>query len=195
MTSFPAAARRVRNDALTPRDRLLALRECTLNFAPYGFRATWHHLVVNARIPQQLEDDLDSLHRAVEELEEARAVWRGRTADFAERRRREKAAGRRVPSRADRWLGGGVHLRCPDFERHPGDRLSTVVRRVIAAREAGVDPTTTCLACGRAVKSANKRCPDCGVLPEDAAPRLPARWAAVEAAERWNRTWRRETSR
>ncbi|MBB5803331.1 hypothetical protein F4560_003099 [Saccharothrix ecbatanensis] len=195
MTSFPAAARRVRDDALTPRNRLLALRECALNFAPYGFRATWHHLVVNARIPHRLEDDLDSLHRAVDELEEARAVWRGRAADFAERRRREKAAGRRVPSRADQWLGNGVHLRCPDFEQHPSDRLIMVVRRVIAAHESGVNPATACLACASALKGANKRCPDCGVLPENAAPRLLARWTAVEAAERWNRTWRRETSR
>ncbi|MEU7526737.1 hypothetical protein AB0A74_13465 [Saccharothrix sp. NPDC042600] len=192
MTSFPAAARRVRDDALPPRARLLALRECTLNFAPYGFRATWHHLVVNARIPRRLEDDLDSLHRAVDELEEARALWRTRTATYPNRRRHEKSAGRRVPPQADRWQGNPVHLDCPDFEHHPTDRLATVIRRVITAHESGTDPTTTCLACDQPLKGTHRPCPTCGIRPSG-APRahLPPA-VALRAAERWNAVWRRE---
>ncbi|MEV8442458.1 hypothetical protein AB0425_34210 [Actinosynnema sp. NPDC051121] len=195
MTSFPAAARRVRDDALTPRARLLSLRECALHFAPYGFRATWHHLVANARIPQQLEDDLDSLRRAVDELEEARAVWRERAVAFEERRRRDKAAGRRVPRRADRAFGGAIHLHCPDFEQHPTDRLVTVVRRVVAAYDSGADPIVTCIACGWALKGENRPCPGCGVLPQGGKRGHRPPWLAIGAAERWNKTWRRETAR
>ncbi|MEU4218416.1 hypothetical protein [Actinoplanes sp. NPDC026623] len=57
MTSFPAQAQRVRDRGLPLRDRLLALRECVVHFGPYGFRATWHHLMVGAGVPRRLEDD------------------------------------------------------------------------------------------------------------------------------------------
>ncbi|HET9138518.1 hypothetical protein, partial [Actinophytocola sp.] len=69
MTSFPAA-----------------LRECVLCFGPYGFRATWHHLVVNAGIPRRLEDDPESLVRAVAELAEARPFVAGVLRGGARRR-------------------------------------------------------------------------------------------------------------
>jgi hypothetical protein len=61
-----------------------------LHFAPYGFRATWHHLVVSAGLPVWLHDDSDSLVRAVDELEQARGVWMVEAADYETRRRREK---------------------------------------------------------------------------------------------------------
>jgi hypothetical protein len=89
VTSFPAAARRVRAEDLPIRDRFLALRECALCFGPYGFRATWHHLMVSARVPQRLEADVDSLVRAVRELEEARGLWLEWTRAYEERRRQE----------------------------------------------------------------------------------------------------------
>ncbi|MEU4576845.1 hypothetical protein [Nonomuraea sp. NPDC023979] len=41
----------------------------------YGFRATWHHLVLAARIPKEVERDPAALARAVDELAAARSLW------------------------------------------------------------------------------------------------------------------------
>ncbi|HEY1230128.1 MAG TPA: hypothetical protein VGF26_22690, partial [Ramlibacter sp.] len=103
MSSFSAQAARVRDAKLPLRRRLLALRECVLHFAPYGFRATWHHLVVNAGLPVYLEEDADSLVRAVDELEEARRLWLAETYAYQTQRRQEKEAGRRQPRRSEGW--------------------------------------------------------------------------------------------
>ncbi|MEV0678612.1 hypothetical protein AB0I60_19050 [Actinosynnema sp. NPDC050436] len=190
MTSFPAAARRVRDDDLGLRDRVPALRECVLRFAPYGFRATWHHLVVG--VAERRPFDPKSLRCAVDELEQARAVWLPKGADYAARRRREKAAGSRTPSRADRWHSwAGVLAFCPDFEKHPTERLVVVVRRVVAASESGTDPSTTCRACGRRLTKP-RPCPDCGVAP----PGLDARRFGIhdQTATRWREVWQRSTA-
>lgn len=70
--------------------------KCTLRFAPYGFRATFHHLVDSARISRRLQDDPQALERAVAELEEGRQVWVEHSRAYAARRRHEKTAGRRT---------------------------------------------------------------------------------------------------
>ena len=158
VTSFPAAARRARDSGLSPPERLHALRECVLRFCPYGFRATWHHLVSSARIPQRPEDDLASIDRAVTELEEAREPLLAHRAAYAERRRVEKARGRRVPDEPLPRLGGEIVAYCPDPERHPRERLVVVVRRVIETPP--VDHL--CPACGQE-RAVTEICPACGV--------------------------------
>lgn len=189
MTSFPAAADRVRDAGLASRDRLLALRECVLCFAPYGFRATWHHLIVSASVPRRLDDDPASLERAMDELAEARLVWRARSEDYAARRRREKAAGRRDAARADHWRSwAGLIAYCPDFEKHPTERLVVVVRRVIDAFESGVDPLVTCRAC-RWPLTADAPCPACGVDP--AGPEASRPGIRVRTSFRWRAVWLR----
>ncbi|MFJ1761507.1 hypothetical protein ACIOD2_14395 [Amycolatopsis sp. NPDC088138] len=189
MTSFPAAARRVRDPGLASRERVLALRECVLCFAPYGFRATWHHLIVSANAPRRLDEDPRSLRRAVDELEQARLVWRAQSEDYAARRRREKAAGHRIASRADHWRSwAGLIAYCPDFEKHPTGRLAVVVRRVIAAYESGVDPSATCRACGWSL-TADAPCPACGVDPAGPSARRPG--LGLRTTHRWREVWQR----
>ena len=189
MTSFPAAARRVRDPGLTSRDRLLALRECVLCFAPYGFRATWHHLIVNARVPGRLDDDLSSLLRAVDEVEQARLVWRTMSEDYVARRRLEKAAGHRSPRRCDHWRSwDGMIAYCPDFEKHPTERLAIVVQRAIDAFDSGTDPLTTCCACGRPL-DADAPCPGCGVDPAGPFAHRPG--ISARTADRWRDVWHR----
>lgn len=70
------------------RARLAALRTCLVSFAPYGFRATYHHLCRSARIPADLESDPASLVRAVEELHAARRLWSADETAFAKGRLR-----------------------------------------------------------------------------------------------------------
>ncbi|MGK3208444.1 hypothetical protein [Amycolatopsis sp. MEPSY49] len=189
MSSFPASAGRVRDSGRASRDRLLALRECVLCFQPYGFRATWHHLIVGAGVPRNLDDDPRSLVRAVDELEEARLVWRAQSEDYAARRRREKADGRRDASRADHWRSwAGLIAYCPDFEKHPTERLAVVVRRVIAAYESGVDPLVTCRACGSS-PTTDAPCPSCGVDPAGPAASRPG--IRVRTSYRWRAVWQR----
>jgi hypothetical protein len=167
--------------------RLLALREAVLHGAPYGFRATWHHLVVNQRIPVRLEDDPDSLQRALDEVEEAREPLRERREAFAARRRQEKAEGRAVRA-ADRWLTWSWLAYCPDFERHPTDRLLVVVGGVLDAYEGqGVDPRC-CAVCG-AVRALDSPCPRCGVFSGEL--RHLRRTRVPGGAERWQLTWQR----
>lgn len=81
MTSFLTNRAHVHDARLPLRRRHSALRNCITLFAPYGFRATYHHLTLSAAIPRRLEADPDSLVRAVEELFEARVLWlaRGRS--------------------------------------------------------------------------------------------------------------------
>ncbi|SBT40885.1 hypothetical protein [Micromonospora narathiwatensis] len=162
MSSFPAQAGRVRDVDLPVRRRLLALRECALHFSPYGFRATWHHLVVNAGLPVCLEEDPDSLLRAVDELDEARQIWLADTHAFTARRRQEKAAGRRNPRREDAWhTWPGWLAFCPDPEIHPRERLAIVVHRLIVAYRSEAVPSEVCPACNALRPSLP--CPSCGV--------------------------------
>jgi hypothetical protein len=188
VTSFPAQARRVRDTDLSLHRRLLALRECTLHFAPYGFRATWHHLILNAGIPQRLEQHPGSLLQAIDELDEARQLWQAQWRAFAQRRRAQKATGRRTPPTSEDWLSSRGRLAfCPDPAAHPTERLAVVLDRMITAHTSGPLPTTTCPACGhwRQIPP----CTRCGV-----DPRGPTRARALtgpEADSQWRQIWQR----
>jgi hypothetical protein len=190
VTSFPAQARRVRDNTLPPQRRLYALRECALHCAPYGFRATWHHLVVSAGIPRRLTDDLDSLVRAADELQRARDVVLPRAHEYAAQRRREKAAGKRTPRTPPPWNSWGWCriAYCPDPEHHPTAPLATVVQAVLDRDAVGISVTTHCLACGIERRRPGRACPSCGVHPDGPA----ARWRASSTEERWRRIWHRE---
>lgn len=75
MSGFATHRQRVHDVRLTPRARHANLRTCVVMFAPYGFRATYHHLCVSAGVPGDLAADPLSLVRAVEELGAARQLW------------------------------------------------------------------------------------------------------------------------
>ncbi|MFD7639448.1 hypothetical protein ACFV4P_02220 [Kitasatospora sp. NPDC059795] len=152
MTSFLTHRARVHDDRLPPHRRHSALRTCLTEFAPYGLRATYHHLTLSARIPRRLEADPDSLLRAVEELHEARLLWLVRAEEFAVRRRAEKRAGRRaVPNPRPWWLRIWSEERperawFDDPFRHPSLRLPAYVLRQNALQD-GVE-LPGCPACG-----------------------------------------------
>ncbi|MBP2326333.1 endogenous inhibitor of DNA gyrase (YacG/DUF329 family) [Kibdelosporangium banguiense] len=182
MTSFPSAARKAGDPRVTVDNRILALRESVARFCPYGFRATWHHVLVNARVPRQLTDDPDSLCRAAAELVEARQVWMTYRDAFADRRRREKALGRRDPVFADRWYSWGNRLAyCPNPTVHPRERLVVVVQRVMEAYLSGRDVSVSCPACGSTRPDATP-CPRCGV---------DTQWLSGRPVTvyRWRRIW------
>ncbi|MFJ4888328.1 hypothetical protein ACIP5U_00020 [Streptomyces sp. NPDC088788] len=151
MTSFLTHRAHVHDAHLSLRRRHSALRTCITLFAPYGFRATYHHLTLSAAIPRRLEGDPDALVRAVEELQEARVLWLARAEEYAAHRRAEKRAGRRsVPSPRPWWLRRTWespervwHL---DPLRHPSLRLSEYVRRQNAILDGAEPPG--CPACG-----------------------------------------------
>ncbi|GAA4255702.1 hypothetical protein GCM10022255_065580 [Dactylosporangium darangshiense] len=166
MTSFPATARRVRDESIGPRQRRMHLRNCLYHFAPYGFRATWHHLATTHRIVGGIEADPSSLVRALDELEMARALVLPRAAAFAVRRRLRKREGRRVPASAHPWDSWGCHAiaYCPDPQQHPVEPLPVVVGRVLDACAAGADPAGRCLVCGNEDRQPGEACRNCGVL-------------------------------
>ncbi|MEU9508585.1 hypothetical protein AB0D32_20185 [Micromonospora sp. NPDC048170] len=190
MTSFPAAALRVRDESLPEYERLLHLRECALRCAPYGFRATWHYLIVNAGIPQRLEDDPAALNRAVDELSAARAIWRRQAAGFAAERRAAKARGQRAVPRRDRWQQHGVFgiAFCPDPLRHPVDPLPVILRRLIEVYGAGTLVDSECPLCGERLR--RKICATCGIQPRghDGGVRLAE---AARTRYLWREIWRR----
>ncbi|WP_144122794.1 hypothetical protein [Catellatospora sichuanensis] len=182
MTSFPSAARRVRDHAVPVERRLWALRGCALAFGPYGYRATWHHLLVSARIPRRLDDDPESLVRAVDELEAARLLWRAQE----EQHRRDKAADR-AQAQAQVWRVQLWRLAyCPDPEVHPHEPLPVVVGRLIRAYASGADWSAVCPVCGSA-RSLRQCCPGCGVDPRGPGVRSPD----PTEHERWRRIWSR----
>lgn len=61
MSSFNTHRRRVYDEGRSARVRHTNLRSCLVPFAPYGFRATYHHLCLSAGIPRNLEKDPSSL--------------------------------------------------------------------------------------------------------------------------------------
>jgi hypothetical protein len=125
-------------------------------------------------------------------VEQARLVWRAQSEDYVARRRREKAAGQRVPRRTDHWRSGtGLVLYCPDFEKHPTERLAIVVQRVIDAYESGVDPLATCRACGRPL-NADTPCPGCGVDSVGLSVRRPG--TSIRTVHRWREVWLRTST-
>ncbi|MEV0263321.1 hypothetical protein AB0I49_18575 [Streptomyces sp. NPDC050617] len=152
MAGFRALAREVRNPRNSTALRRTSLRKCLERFAPYGHRATWHHLCSRAGLaPDDRGPDPARLIIALEELEEARAVWLAYEAEFAERRRREKHDGIRQPSAIDEWhrrtWGGCDIVPCATPLHHPTARLADVLRRMIAAMESG--PGDGCPVCSQ----------------------------------------------
>lgn len=101
MTSFATHRLRVHDAALPAHRRMSALRTCLTEFAPYGFRATFHHLRGSAGIPRDPARDPDALVRAVEELRGARELWLAALRPWQEARRFQKRAGIRVPDPAE----------------------------------------------------------------------------------------------
>jgi hypothetical protein len=160
---------------------VLALRECVLCFAPYGFRATWHHLLAAG----------PALPAALDELEEARHHWLARSENYATERRRAKAAGNRTPPRVDPWHSRpGLIAYCPDWENHPTERLRVVVNRAIAAYEAGTVNGSTCRACTQELTH-DAACRHCGVQPPH---ELHVRTAgSLAKTHRWRELWQRTT--
>ena len=189
MASFRALAEQVRNPRLATVRRRTALRKCLERFAPYGHRATWHHLCTRAGFATQDRDpDPARLVAALAELEEARALW--------------LAEGIRQPSALDDWhrrtWGGCDIVPCASPHRHPAARLSEVLRRMIAAMEAGA-PRHDCPVCGGTgfvwvpgqdgCPANGPACRDCGALapasvltPEALHTAAPAAGRAFAAA-------------
>ncbi|GIF13595.1 hypothetical protein Ate01nite_36270 [Actinoplanes teichomyceticus] len=165
MTGFPATARRVRDESLDSWQRRARLRNCLHHFAPYGFRATWHHLATTHRIARRLEADPSSLVAALDELETARALVLSSAVAFAARRRLQKREGRRVPAELHPWDSWGCHdiAHCPDPRKHPAEPLPVVVGRVLDACAAGADRAGTCPVCGQQDGALRSVCRHCGV--------------------------------
>ncbi|ALC30743.1 hypothetical protein ABT013_32205 [Streptomyces bacillaris] len=150
MAGFRSLARQVRDPRSDLALRRYSLRKCLERFAPYGHRATWDHLCARHGIdPEDRAPDPARLLAALEELEEARAIWLAYEAGFAERRRREKHEGLRRPGAFDDWhrrtWGGHGVARCTDPEVHPSEPLAEVLRRLIAALGSG--PGSACPVC------------------------------------------------
>ncbi|WP_260610874.1 hypothetical protein, partial [Streptomyces sp. WAC06614] len=144
MAGFRSLAYQVRDARNDRALRRHSLRRCLERFAPYGHRATWWHLCDRHGIaPDDRAADPQRLVAALEELEEARAVWLAYERQFAERRRREKHDGLRRPEWA--WSGEAV-VRCADPGVRPEGALGEVLRRLVNALES--EPGTACPVCG-----------------------------------------------
>ncbi|WP_460068856.1 hypothetical protein [Streptomyces sp. YKOK-I1] len=94
----------MRDERLTLARRHTALRCAVGHYGPLGFNATWAYLAATACPAPDLRRDPAALLRALDTLEESRAVRLAEVNDFAVRRHTEKAAGRRTP-RASETLG------------------------------------------------------------------------------------------
>ncbi|UUN25988.1 hypothetical protein [Streptomyces sp. FIT100] len=150
MAGFRSLARQVRDPRGDLALRRHSLRKCLERFAPYGHRATWHHLCARHGIgPDDRAPDPERLVAAVDELEEARDVWLAYEEEFAERRKREKHNGLRRPGAFDDWhrrtWGGNGIARCVDPAVHPVAPLGEVLRRLITA--LGAAPGAVCPVC------------------------------------------------
>lgn len=132
MAKFRSLARQVRDPRCDLALRRYSLRKCLERFAPYGHRATWDHLCARHGIePEDRAPDPARLVAALDELEEARAVWLAYEVDFAERRKREKHDGLRRPGSFDDWhrltWGGNGVARCDNPAVHPAESLAEVL--------------------------------------------------------------------
>ncbi|AQU69464.1 hypothetical protein ACFTTN_36705 [Streptomyces niveus] len=150
MAGFRSLARQVRDPRCDLALRRYSLRKCLERFAPYGHRATWDHLCERHDIePEDRAPDPVRLTAALDELEEARAVWLAYEVQFAKRRKREKHDGLRRPRTFDDWhrrtWGGNGVARCDDPAVHPSEPLAEVLRRLIAGLESG--PGKVCPVC------------------------------------------------
>ncbi|MFE2170649.1 hypothetical protein ACFXB3_37150 [Streptomyces sp. NPDC059447] len=165
MAGFRSLAYQVRDARNDRALRRHSLRRCLERFAPYGHRATWWHLCDRHGIaPEDRGADPLRLVAALEELEDARAVWLEYERQFAERRRREKHHGLRRPEWA--WGGSGdAVVRCADPGVRPEGTLGEVLRRLVRALES--EPGTGCPVCGES----------------------ELRWPAVVRVGHWEGAW------
>ncbi|MFE7776756.1 hypothetical protein ACFU5O_23270 [Streptomyces sp. NPDC057445] len=150
MAGFRSLARQVRDPRGDLALRRYSLRKCLERFAPYGHRATWNHLCARHGMePEDRAPDPARLVAALDELEEARAVWLAYEEKFAERRKREKHDGLRRPGSIDDWhrrtWGGNGVARCDDPSVHPAEPMGEVLRRLIGA--LGSAPGAGCPVC------------------------------------------------
>lgn len=126
MSSFNTHHRRVYDEGLPARVRHTNLRSCLVHFAPYGFRATYHHLCLSAGIPKNPEKDPNSLIRAVAELHHARQLWLAdeRGAYANSRRTKHVAFGRRKQTSHGEAgsVGGGTLPTAPSRRSIPASR-------------------------------------------------------------------------
>ncbi|MFI8458993.1 hypothetical protein [Kitasatospora sp. NPDC085464] len=201
MTSFHTHRARVHDTSLPVHRRHSALRTCLTCFAPYGLRATYHHLTVSARMPRRLETDPDSLLRAVDELHEARELWRAGAEEYAAQRRAQKRSGRRtrpVPPWWDRYRWGSLEAAWHhDPFLHPPLSLPDYVRRRNALLDGAELPG--CAACGEEgpavpVPTGHGEAGLCRSCARVLTPCPCGRWHGFEPSVRfgWSRTWRRE---
>jgi hypothetical protein len=96
--SFSNHARRVRDRSLPYAWRVSALRSCVQHYRPIGFLASLSYLEATAG---PFERDEEALLRALDALVRSRAARRVEEKRYADRRRTEKRAGRRVPRPGD----------------------------------------------------------------------------------------------
>jgi hypothetical protein len=99
--------------------------------------------------PEDRAPDPVRLMAALDELEEARAVWLAYEVEFAERRKREKHDGLRRPGSIDDWhrltWGGNGVARCDNPAVHPTASLAEVLRKLISGLESA--PGAVCPVC------------------------------------------------
>lgn len=171
MTSFARLHLRVADPALPPYRRLSCLRSALEHFAPYGLRSTYMYLTVVAGIPRDLNADTTSLVRAVNELAAARARWLSGMEPLIQRRREQKAAGRRALPDARLWDGlWGLAVGFRDDPRcRPGMTLLDFVGRRL--RQFDGDRLPGCPDCGgedtRATPTGHgfvERCAECDLI-------------------------------
>jgi hypothetical protein len=99
--AYRTSIRRVRDESLPLGWRYGALRSAVGYYCPLGFQATWAYVASEARPWGGRRWDGAALVRAIELLEDSRAVWLAELDAFAAARRTEKTAGRRCPRDAD----------------------------------------------------------------------------------------------
>ncbi|MFG3252457.1 hypothetical protein [Streptomyces sp. NPDC048172] len=130
---FGTYARKVRDEALAPHVRHGALRCAVERYCPLGFHATWAYVTAESRpspaSSSGLRRDMAALVRALDVLEESRAVWLRDVAAYAAVRRAEKTAGHRVPRRTGAPLlapGGRARPCWPGADGRGPSRLGMV---------------------------------------------------------------------
>ncbi|MEU1625463.1 hypothetical protein ABZ746_09040 [Streptomyces sp. NPDC020096] len=199
MTSFLTHRRLVLDHTLPVLRRHAALRTCVELYAPYGFRSTYHHLTVSARIPRDLSADPESLVRAVTELHEARLLQLAEDARYSERRRREKQAGQRAPRRPGPWWRHHDRHACVQTDPlcHPALALPEFVRRRIL--QANGEALTGCARCGDRRPGMSRStghgfidlCQGCGAVVRSCACGQ-RHCLRPREQDLWPRLWRRE---
>lgn len=92
--SFASEAAVVRDEGLPVPERVMSLKHCVARFKPLGYRATLHHLEVQAGIEGSRWTS-DALVIAIDALKNARQQWILHERAWANERKRRKSAGQR----------------------------------------------------------------------------------------------------